>query len=199
VLGLALRRRAGAALVLAILGSGALLGLGWPRSGRIEREVTVFESDAESPSGLVVSATWERASTTEPDLESSLIEASQAGARIVWTGSLSGSDAGSDKWSAVAHGSALFVVRPFDLGDRVFRREGNHARPLEETWLREGGEWTARGPWLLNEPFPAVRGGPAPPGWLVAGLPQGVPVLLGRASPTARASDEAVWVRETGF
>jgi len=106
LIGLALRRRAGAALAFALVGSGVLLAIGSPRDGRAEREVTVLETDAETSSGLSVTATWERASIATEDLEGSFVETSKEGARVGWTGALSG----RDSWTFLARGSTVCVV-----------------------------------------------------------------------------------------
>ncbi len=193
VLGIALRRRRVASLALAIAGSGLVLGLAWPRVARAPRNVTVLESDAESPLGLEVRATWEQIEVGAADLERAVLEVLPAEARILWTGSLPRDAA----WRASSSGSALFLLRPFERSEHACIREENRSRPLAETWVREDGEWTARGPWSVGVPLPPPEEGPPPPGWLVAGLPQGVPVLLGRAR--AEAPGEVVWIRATGF
>ena len=82
--------------------------------------------------------------------------------------------------------------------DRVYQVRPGYADAalglLERAWLRESGAsgWTALGPWLRGAPLPSppvstsgsATPGPAaesadPPGWLVAGLPQGVSALVG--------------------
>jgi hypothetical protein len=54
---------------------------------------------------------------------------------------------------------------------------------LEEAWLRGEGEalWVPLGAWKRGDPLPSPAVGPAgdPPGWLVAGLPQGRSALVG--------------------
>jgi hypothetical protein len=194
VVGLALRRRAVLSLLFAGFASGALLGLGWPREGRAEREVIVLEGDAQNPSGLAVKATWESARLSADELGDAVVETSREDARVVWTGSLSG----AGTWSAFARNSAIYVQTAVEAPEEVFRREANGGRDLAEAWVREEGVWTARGPWPHGTPLPAIEVGSAPPGWIVAGLPQGVSVLVGRASAPER-SKSATWVRETGF
>jgi hypothetical protein len=70
----------------------------------------------------------------------------------------------------------------------------NGWRTLEATWTRAEEGWSAHGPWTLGAPLPAARPGADPPGWLRAGLPQGVPVLLGAWSEAGAARH----VRVTG-
>lgn len=77
---------------------------------------------------------------------------------------------------------------------------------LAQVWTRgPGGQasWNRRGPWGLGESFPDPIPGPAPPGWLAAGLPQGRGVLLGQIAPggpgTGDDVPDSVWVRLVGF
>lgn len=197
VVGLALRRRAVLSLAFAAVASGALLALGRPREGRAEREVIVLDRDSHSPTGLALTATWERAQLAADDLADVVVATSKEEVRLVWTGPLSG----AGPWSALARGSAIYVERAFEAGTEDFQREGNRGRELAEAWVREDGAWTARGPWALGAPLPPSRDGPRPPGWIVSGLPQGVSVLVGRARTADRSerADRGVWVRETGF
>lgn len=84
-------------------------------------------------------------------------------------------------------GTTLFAFR--DGSSLSAAREQNGVFDLEQVWLRESGEseWTALGPWLRHAPLPSPpensAGGSAgrvdPPGWLIAGLPQGPGALVG--------------------
>jgi hypothetical protein len=187
VVGLLLRRRSGAALLFAVSGSAAVLFLGWPRGAQPGRKLVVLETDADSGAGLEVTATWERARAPQAELEDCVVESSNDAARVVWTRPLGS----AGEWTATAHGSALWLLR-------AFARGAGGDRALAETWLREDGEWTARGPWRPGQPLPPPVPGPPPPGWLAAGLPQGIPVLVGRAADGSGPGEE-LWVRETGF
>jgi len=193
VVGLLLRRRSGAALLFALVGSAAVLFLGWPRGAQPGRKLVVLETDAGSAEGLEVTATWERARASQAELEDRVVESSNDAARIVWTRQLgSGGELGpAGEWTATARGSALWLLR-------ALARGAGRDRALAETWLREDGEWTARGPWRPGQPLPPPVPGPPPPGWLAAGLPQGIPVLVGRAAERSGPGEE-LWVRETGF
>lgn len=107
-------------------------------------------------------------------------------------------DPGGD-WSLQAAGVELHLLRelrsgPLDPSSRqpVFA--------LRQVWSRSSdGRWTARDDWEPGADFPppacsdAARGGPA--GWLAAGLPQGVSVLIGR--PGALGAPD--WLRITAF
>ncbi|MBL6721964.1 MAG: hypothetical protein ISQ08_11205 [Planctomycetes bacterium] len=103
-------------------------------------------------------------------------------------------------------------------GELLVRREALEGRPpvlepelqalgaLERTWLRGAAGWVPCGAWELGAAQPrrdqGAPGGGAPPGWLVAGLPQGYWVAVGElrgqvpgpSTPPAAAS----WLRAVG-
>jgi hypothetical protein len=57
---------------------------------------------------------------------------------------------------------------------------------FERSWLRAGGAWSVRGAWGSGAALPAAGEGTPAPGWLTAGLPQGVDVFVGEfARPAA--------------
>jgi hypothetical protein len=79
---------------------------------------------------------------------------------------------------------------------------------LTRVWSRGlfgGGDdpWIHHGPWALGTALPAPLPGPAPPGWLSAGLPQGRGILLAQVAGTGPGGGdpraESVWVRMVGF
>ncbi|MBI5363043.1 MAG: hypothetical protein HZA53_07670 [Planctomycetes bacterium] len=70
---------------------------------------------------------------------------------------------------------------------------GNRWRDLELVHARRAGEWSTLGPWKCGAERPAGTPGTPAEGWLLAGLPQGVDVLLARV----RDPDGVVWVRLT--
>ena len=81
-------------------------------------------------------------------------------------------------------GTTLFAFR--DGSSLSAAREQNGVFDLEQVWLRESGEseWTALGPWpparpLAEPPRERSAGRVDPPGWLIAGLPQGPGALVG--------------------
>lgn len=189
VLGLAVRRRRAVALLVGILGGALLLAAGWPRGGRRAMSADVLEGDAGSEASLWVSASFGRASGTVEELEGALLELPEERTRIVWSQAEEG-----DAWTASAPGTSIYLLRKVELGEEGYTRARNRNRPLAEAWVREDGAWTSRGPWPMGEPLPAPRDAPPPPGWLEAGLPQGVPILIGRV-----ADDPTLFVRISGF
>ena len=189
VLGLALRRRRGASAAVGVLGAAVVLALGWPRAAATPSTATVLECAAESDAALEVAASFGRVEVPLSDFETCVVEIPDARTRVVW------SEIETDEWSASAAGASIVRLRPFDLGGKRWTRERNAAFPLAETWVREEGTWTARGPWPAGGSIPEPRAGPPPPGWLQAGLPQGIPILLGRVAD----AHEPHFVRLTGF
>lgn len=58
--------------------------------------------------------------------------------------------------------------------------DANPFAPFTRTWLRQGGAWSAHGGWGRGAPLPPpAASAEAAPGWLSAGLPQGVDVFVG--------------------
>ncbi len=192
VLALAMRRRRAAAPAIGVLGAAVVIGIGWPRGAAPASAAAVLECDAESEAALEVAASLGNVELPLADLESSVVEIPEARGRVVWTQS------DPDLWSASAPGASIVVLRRVDLGGKTWTRERNSALALAETWVREEGTWTARGAWAASAPLPPpVTGGSPipPPGWLQAGLPQGIPILLGRIAD----SNPTRFVRLTGF
>lgn len=133
------------------------------------------------------------------------LEVAPAGAPVVWSGTLVGETA---RWRVRLAGGRLWRVAPLEVGLRLVRREINAWGPIEEAWSRApDGRWSHHGAWLLGQPLPpAASDAPAPPGWLAAGLPQGVGVLVARLAPDAWRGPElhgtapgAAWLRLTRF
>ena len=93
-------------------------------------------------------------------------------------------------------GAVLSRIRPLEAPGVPDPDLFGWGRP-EPTWHRapEGG-WSTRGAWRWGEgpPPPAAKPAADPPGWLMAGLPQGVEVLLGRFED----DDGGAWLRVTG-
>jgi hypothetical protein len=189
VLGLALRRRRGAFVAVGVLGAGFVLALGWPRGGATPSTASVLECDAESDAGLEVAASFGRLTVPLSDLESSVVEIAEGRSRVVW------SETDQDLWTAAAPGRTIVLLRRIELAGKRWGRDRNGGLALAETWVRDEGTWTARGPWASSAPLPGPRAGPPPPGWLQAGLPQGVPILLGRIDDAR----EQRFVRLAGF
>ena len=165
ILSLAARRSRRLGLGLALAG-GAVVWFSGPRSDEPRvHERSVLE-------GLSGSTTWLRVRTVDgarglrlPEpARSCALEPARAGARI----SISERDG---VWYAGCVG---------DLRERSAVAAPDPWPALAECWRREDGVWSYRGAWPAGAPLPPVLVGPAPPGWLAAGLPQGVGVTLGR-------------------
>jgi len=191
VLGFAARKRRAAALAVGVLGSALVLGLGWTRPSDASSTVSVLECQADEPAALGVSAAFGRTTSLLSQLEEYVLETPDGRPRLVWTET----PGESDRWSASAPGSAIVLLRRVEVGDRTPRRQSNRGLPLAECWIREEGEWSARGGWPSGAPLPDPAQRPPPPGWLQAGLPQGVSILLGRFETETGRS----FVRVAGF
>ncbi len=103
-------------------------------------------------------------------------------------------------------------------GQLLVRREALEGRPpvlepelqalgaVERTWFRGAAGWAASGAWELGaaqpRPEQGAPRGDAPPGWLVAGLPQGywvaVGELRGQAPGPSAPPAGASWLRAVG-
>jgi len=107
------------------------------------------------------------------------------------------------RWTLTGRGPALSAPRA-DLhalcsipGLTLDPDSGMPAEALERLWLRTpDGRWTAHDAWRPGDPFPppALSASSGPPGWLAAGLPQGVRVLVG--FPAGPGAPD--WLRVTG-
>jgi len=93
-------------------------------------------------------------------------------------------------------GDGLHGLSRVRFAELPLLRTENRSLDLTAGWSRSGsGPWRAHGPWPAGRPLPAALPdgvGAAPPGWLVAGLPQGAEVFCGRRL-------DGVWVRLSGF
>jgi len=66
-------------------------------------------------------------------------------------------------------------------------RTANALAPLAAAWRRVEGNWTFHGAWPLGAALGPAVAGPAAPGWLVAGLPQGVEIVVGEMGGAPRS------------
>lgn len=103
------------------------------------------------------------------------------------------------RWFLEGAGAWLYLIELLATPPR-WTREGSDGLALTRAWIREpAGGWEDHGAWPRGAPLPEpVEQQASPPGWLAAGLPQGVSVLLGRLAIEAEASEET-WVRVVGF
>ncbi|MFN0007083.1 MAG: hypothetical protein ACKVXR_04175 [Planctomycetota bacterium] len=179
------RERRAVSILVSLAGAALVLVLSRARDPASD-SATVIELADGSDLVLEVRASFAAAEVDSADLPSTALEVDPEGAPVVWVGSL----VPGAPWRARAPGSTIYLLQARDAGEEPFS--------LAESWIREDGEWTARGAWRTGSPLPPPRAAPAPPGWLSSGLPQGIPVLLGRLVSGARGRGEA-WIRFTGF
>jgi hypothetical protein len=205
VLALAIRRRRVPSILVSLGSAGLVLVLAGRRGETSEvgpRETWILELARGSAVGLEVRTSFGRATLEAHALAETALVTDPEDARVVWDGSFQAGAA----WTARAPRAIFHTLRAVPSAAFDFAPDANRVGPLAQSWVRDGGAWTARGPWRLGERLPAPREGPPPPGWLAAGLPQGVGVLLGRlesADPKERGRlrrDRGDgWVRLTGF
>jgi hypothetical protein len=186
---LGLRRRPLAALTV---GAAAALGLLlWPAppaSGPLQR---VLEGDAESGRWLEVRAARESLELADISVGWVRHLPSSAALRLELS-----TAAGAAAWRLVAAQARVFALR--EVAGRAPTRADPGAHDWRRLWLRDpAGDWSAHGPWKRGEVLPPpLAGAPAPPGWLAAGLPQGIGILVGELESGA---DERLWLRWVGF
>jgi len=194
VLAFAARRRAAACLAAGLAGAGgvALLTLSREPPRAAER---VLEGDA-SGRWMEVEAAFERLDVPAGDVRGVEFEpAAAAAAPVVWTVEL---DPRGERWSAERRGARICRLSRFDPRARRLERELNAWGALEAAWTRAAvGSWSYHGAWPLGTALPPQQGGRGAPGWLAAGLPQGVGVLIARWRHAEGA--ETTWIRLVGF
>lgn len=230
--GEAISRAGGAAL--ALVGAGALLvvaarrrpplalglGLGLAAGAGAAQTLVGGESgppppvrvlEGDGPSGVWLQVDGAFQSLAGPPRPGLRLEARPASAPLEWRVPLSATPPGAvPLWRAHLTGGRLWRLVPLDPGGRALTPGANRWGDLAETWTRGAqGGWHARGPWSRGAPLPPPAGGSSgsgPPGWLAAGLPQGVGVLVARAGPRTWGGEDGVepppavvWVRLVGF
>ncbi len=208
ILALSLRRRPLSALGVAVLIGGLAGGLSAREGAASGGGVRVLEGNSGSEAWLTVHTALGRL-----DCGASLparIEISPPGRSATWAVRLAAN--GTPRYALEGRGLALTSLRANESGGGSLDRENNFLVGLSETWTRgSAGAWRAHGAWPVGGSLPPVLAEieGSPPGWLASGLPQGVPILLGRvADPTridpgepgelsGRATE--AWLRLTGF
>lgn len=110
--------------------------------------------------------------------------------------------------SVLAPGALLHELSAAtDLDAETLTSRANALGDFDLVWVRDaGGAWSARLPWKRGRDLPS-RGSRAsslaPPGWLASGLPQGIPVIVGRLAGGGQSASgregEECWVRATGL
>ena len=187
---LALRRRPWAA---AAVGAGAAALVFWLPEPVVEgHSVRVLEGDVESGRWLEVRGA--RDSLALPDPAVGWLRHLPQNRELELVAVESDSELG---WTASARGARVYHLRELP-GLRAPTRAESGGHRFEEAWLREAtGTWQALGPWAPGAPLPqSIPSAGAPPGWLVAGLPQGVPILVGHL---ADGLERDAWMRLVGF
>jgi hypothetical protein len=215
---LGLRRTAPRSACAAVLVGAACLGwvpLGQGAASAPLASNVVFEGHGESGAWLRVhGAVGELRIPVEGSGAKSLplrVEVDPRDAEVSW--SVVEDERGRVLWIARSSRARIFAIEAEpDVGS--LSQERNACADLDRSWSRSAdGRWTAHGAWPRGTALPEARasaeaveeeaGQPsaAPPGWLASGLPQGVPVLLGRLAPpsgTVPGSTRS-WVRWIGF
>ncbi len=191
VIALALRRRAGLALVAALAAAAVSNPLVSAPARESDAAVTVLDGDADDEAWRRIDAAI--GEITVPDeVDAFELVCDPAGAPVTWLVSL---DRPSG-WSARSSGTRLFVESVFAAGEARLTRGRNALAAFEQTWLRDEGAWTARGAWPIDASMPPTSSSApssSPPGWLASNLPQGVAVVIAREVSAPRKP--TVWVR----
>ena len=188
------RRRPRLAALAGLAGAGAVLLVPLAADPDADR-VEVLEGRAAEGLWLRVGAA--RGSLVLPPEAAALLEVQPPGVPLAWE--LQGT--GPEPARAGAPGALLYLLERWDPAGRRPRAGANELGALAAVWIRRAdGSLSARGAWRAGEPLPAEPAtgtGPAepPPGWLLAGLPQGTPVLLARRAGPGPPR----WVRVSGF
>lgn len=185
VLGVSLRRRPLVVGGLAIGCAAGAYALPPNRDGDAIARATVYEIASGAPLALRVEASF-ASLELPPGARELAVEVLPVGVPVEWRVSLT--DGGRKASSPNARFYRLDLI---ELGARQIVRDTNEWGSLSEVWTRFDGEWEARGAWNPGSALPVGDSRDAPPGWLAAGLPQGVDVLL------ARARDEDAYLRAT--
>lgn len=98
---------------------------------------------------------------------------------------------------ATCRGAVLTAISREPWPADVLEPTANRLAPLAAVWVRDEGEWTFRGPWDLDAPLGPAIPGVDPPGWLVAGLPQGTRLVVGELQAGASGGKGVTYVRST--
>lgn len=185
---LALRRRPWFAMGLGLLG-GTLLLLGLPASPPAEgAQVRVLEGES-GGQWLEVRGGRERLLVRGVTPGWLQRVPSRGELRLEFDASEPG------EWTACFDEGRLFFTR--ELGFLGPTSAGPGESAFASCWVRRNGEgWTFHGPWSGNQPLSPPEAGPLPPGWLVAGLPQGLEILVGKLES---GRGESAWLRLVGF
>jgi hypothetical protein len=164
-------RRAAARIALGLVALAAGWGIA-PRGSDPQAVTAVWEFDADSERGLA----WQSSSGALAFDADALVTALAAPPVPAAGMDLRRADS---TWRWRAEGARLWTASEIDAASLA------HGELVQAWTRRAGGAWVALG----------APGSPEPPGWLVAGLPMGVDLVLGVRSG---ANEERTWVRWVG-
>jgi len=189
LLAVGLRRRPGFALLLGAGAAACLLLLPAREAGAVA--VRVLEGDAREGRWLEVRGAQESLELPVGQLGwlRRTPPAADAHLRVH-------EQSGSPRWGWVAPGARVYALT--ETRRSVPTREDPGAVGFRRAWTRSAaGVWSAHGPWSPGSalPAPSEAGGP-PPGWLAAGLPQGLGILVGELDDPR---GDPAWLRLVGF
>lgn len=188
---LGLRRRPAAAL-LAGAGAGLLLLVLPAGAGGGPSFVRVLEGDGESGRWLEVRGAADRLELGAQERGWLEVQPADRPAEL-----RTREERGALRSEIVALGATVHLRRERVAPVRP-TRDGSGGYRFLRVWLREpGAGWQERGAWSGDGPLPPARPeGGDPPGWLAAGLPQGVPILVGELESL---EGEPSWLRLAPF
>lgn len=189
---LALRRRPLAALSAGVLLSALLLLL--PAAPLPGPAVQILEGDARSAQWAWVRGALDRIELPPGSLPWD--DVLGEGEETRWVVELE--PGRRERWFLEGAGRSLFLLEPLLEPPLLERSRAGEA--LAQCWTREPGDaWRWHGGWDRGAALPPPReGGAPPPGWLAAGLPQGLSVLLGRLAEEG-PQGEPRWIRVVGW
>lgn len=197
------RRRPVPAGLLA-LGGAALLGTALGPRPALERPIAVLELARSSERALWIQVAEGRIAPP-PGARVLRLEVDPPGTAITLEAQAAPGESRAG-WSARARGARLALHLEGPPGAAAdLDPEENRLGRAAGAWRRSAdGTWTWLGPWEVGSPLPEhgpqLPGGaapPAPPGWLVSGLPQGVGALVAALEPAPGEGER--WVRCVPF
>lgn len=189
-LALVLRRKPVLGLVAAVCACAATYPLVSAPTRDTSAAVTLLDGDAEASAWRRVDAAFDEI-VVPTGVDEFELWTEPSDVPVTWYAPLDP----REPWRARAHGARLFLASVFQAGEGRLARARNALAAFDSTWLREDGAWEARGAWGADAALPAAHEPGSPPGWLASNLPQGVSMLIARASGGSARSTR--WVRQS--